>query len=40
VSRGLDKIKKERGEDTSGLAGLTLDSDYGKNQHEHGTGFL
>ena len=31
VSRGLDKIKKERGEDTSGLAGLTLDSDYGKN---------
>ena len=31
VSRGLDKIKKERGENTSGLTGLTLDSDYGRS---------
>jgi twitching motility protein PilT len=31
VSRGLDNVKKERGEDTSGLAGLKMDSQYGKN---------
>ena len=29
VSRGIDKVKKERGEDTSGLAGLSMDNDYG-----------
>ena len=30
VSRGIDRLKKERGEDTSGLAGLNLDAEYGK----------
>ena len=30
VSRGIDKVKKERGEDTSGIAGLTIDLEYGK----------
>ena len=30
VSRGIDKIKKSRGETTSTLAGLTLDVEYGK----------
>jgi twitching motility protein PilT len=30
VSRGLDNIKKGRGEDTSGLTGLKMDSGYGK----------
>jgi twitching motility protein PilT len=30
VSRGIDNIKKERGEDTSGVHGLALDLEYGK----------
>jgi twitching motility protein PilT len=30
VSRGIDNVKKERGEDTSGLAGLKMDLEYGK----------
>ena len=30
VSREIDKVKKERGEDTSGLAGLAIDMEYGK----------
>jgi twitching motility protein PilT len=32
VSRGIDKIKKSRGESTTSLAGLTLDSGYGKKR--------
>ena len=32
VSRGIDKIKKSRGETTSSLAGLTLDIEYGKKR--------
>src|SRR5215470_13933730 len=32
VSRGIDKIKKARGESTSNLAGLALDVEYGKKQ--------
>ena len=28
--RGLDNVKKERGEDTSGLSGLSLDTEYGR----------
>ncbi len=31
VSRGIDTLKKERGEDTSGLAGLSLDNEYGRD---------
>ncbi len=31
VSRGIDTVKKERGEDTSGLAGLSLDNEYGRD---------
>jgi len=30
VSRGLDKVKKQRGESTSSLVGLSLDNQYGK----------
>ena len=30
MTRGIDKIKKTRGESTSTLAGLTIDKDYGK----------
>lgn len=30
VSRGIDNIRKQRGEDTSGLSGLSLDLEYGK----------
>ena len=30
VSRGIDNVKKERGEQTSGLGGLSLDMEYGK----------
>ena len=30
VSRGIDRARKERGEDTSGIRGLTLDLEYGK----------
>ncbi len=30
TSRGLDKVKKERGEDTSGVTGLSMDVEYGK----------
>lgn len=30
TSRGIDNVKKERGEDTSGLTGLALDVEYGK----------
>jgi len=32
VTRGLDKIKKTRGENTSSLAGLKLDIEYGKKR--------
>ena len=32
VSRGIDKIKKSRGESTTSLAGLTLDSGYGRKR--------
>ncbi len=32
VSRGIDRIKKTRGEKTSDLAGLSLDPDYGKKK--------
>jgi twitching motility protein PilT len=32
VTRGLDKIKKTRGENTSSLAGLKLDIEYGKRK--------
>jgi twitching motility protein PilT len=28
VSRGMDNVRKERGEDTSGISGLTLDLEY------------
>jgi twitching motility protein PilT len=30
VSRGIDNVRKERGEDTSGISGLKLDLNYGK----------
>ena len=30
TSRGIDNVKKERGEDTSGLSGLAMDVEYGK----------
>jgi twitching motility protein PilT len=30
VSRGIDHVKKERGEDTSGISGLALDLQYGR----------
>ena len=30
TSRGIDRIKKERGESTSDLSGLSLDAEYGK----------
>jgi twitching motility protein PilT len=32
VTRGIDKIKKSRGENTSNLAGLSLDREYGKRK--------
>lgn len=32
VSRGMDRIKKVRGEKTTGLAGLKLDLEYGKKR--------
>ena len=32
VTRGLDKIKKIRGETTSSLTGLALDVEYGKKK--------
>src|SRR5215470_7565790 len=32
VSRGIDKVKKQRGESTSSLTGLALDIKYGKKQ--------
>jgi twitching motility protein PilT len=32
VTRGIDRIKKTRGENTSGLAGLSLDVEYGKRR--------
>jgi twitching motility protein PilT len=32
VSRGIDKIKKTRGESTTNLTGLALDIKYGKKQ--------
>jgi twitching motility protein PilT len=32
VTRGIDKIKKSRGESTSGLTGLKLDMEYGKKK--------
>ncbi len=32
VSRGIDRIKKTRGEQTSDLAGLSIDSDYGRKK--------
>jgi twitching motility protein PilT len=32
VTRGIDKIKKSRGETTSNLAGLALDREYGKRK--------
>jgi twitching motility protein PilT len=32
VTRGLDKIKKTRGENTSNLTGLALDIEYGKKK--------
>lgn len=32
MSRGIDKIKKTRGMNTSTLSGLSLDSDYGKKK--------
>src|SRR5499427_8542544 len=32
VTRGIDKIKKSRGETTSNLAGLSLDKEYGKRK--------
>jgi twitching motility protein PilT len=32
VSRGIDRIKKTRGQQTSSLAGLALDADYGKRK--------
>ena len=32
VSRGIDKIKKQRGQTTTNLTGLTLDLEYGKKK--------
>jgi len=32
VTRGIDKIKKTRGEKTSDLTGLSLDVEYGKRK--------
>jgi twitching motility protein PilT len=32
VTRGIDKIKKTRGESTTGLSGLALDVEYGKKK--------
>ena len=32
VSRGIDNIKKTRGENTSNLSGLALDVGYGKKK--------
>ena len=32
VTRGLDTIKKTRGENTSSLTGLSLDIEYGKRK--------
>jgi twitching motility protein PilT len=32
VTRGIDKIKKTRGETTSTLSGISLDSGYGKKK--------
>ena len=32
VSRGMDKIKKSKGEKTTDLTGLTLDAEYGKKK--------
>lgn len=32
VTRGIDRIKKTRGENTSGLTGLSLDVEYGKRR--------
>jgi twitching motility protein PilT len=32
MTRGLDKVKKTRGENTSNLTGLALDVEYGKKK--------
>ena len=32
VTRGLDKVKKSRGESTTSLKGLALDIEYGKKK--------
>ena len=32
VTRGIDKIKKTRGEKTSDVTGLSLDVEYGKRK--------
>ncbi len=32
VTRGIDKIKKARGENTSNVTGLALDMEYGKRR--------
>src|SRR4029077_14038804 len=32
MSRGIDKIKKQKGEKTTDLGGLSLDADYGKRK--------
>jgi hypothetical protein len=32
MSRGIDKVKKARGESTTNLAGLSLDKEYGKRK--------
>jgi twitching motility protein PilT len=32
VTRGIDKIKKTRGESTTNLTGLSLDMEYGKKK--------
>jgi hypothetical protein len=32
MSRGIDKIKKARGESTSNLSGLSLDMEYRKKK--------
>ena len=32
VTRGIDQIKKSRGESTTNLAGLALDMEYGKKK--------
>lgn len=34
VNRGIDSVKSERGEATTGIEGLEVDQDYGKDKRK------